>query len=80
MSQPKYTKEAAAARGRELFEKKISDKVPDRRRMDFSDIDIDSGDFETGPMRHEVVSRLRLRRPEAQIFVRRVGVPLTLRL
>lgn len=70
---PKYAKEEFARRGEEIFDRQIAEKVcgedPDR----IVAIDIDSGDFEVDDEILDAVERLRKRKPEAQVWLRRVG-------
>jgi hypothetical protein len=79
MPERRYPKGVIAERGRELFDSVIKPKVQDLPARDFVAIDIESGDFETGPESLEVTHRLLERHPEAQIFMRRVGFPYTYR-
>jgi hypothetical protein len=64
-------------RGEDLFEQTIKSQVFDRPARDYLAIDVESGDFEVGADRHQVMSRLLARHPEAQTFMRRVGSEIT---
>jgi hypothetical protein len=69
----RYPKEVIVQRGDELFEQTIRSQIAGRPDMDFVVIDIETGDFEVGPVEIEATGRLWDRHPEAQIFTRRVG-------
>lgn len=73
MPEQRYSKEVVVQRGDELFEQTIRAQVAGRPEMDFVAIDIESGDFEVGTDELAVMKQLLARRPDAQIFGRRVG-------
>ncbi len=80
MPQQRYAAQDIAARGRALFEDRIQTFVKDRPSQDFVAIDIDSGDYEVGAAESEVLARLQARHPEAQTYIRRVGIPYAHRI
>jgi hypothetical protein len=69
----RYPKEVIVQRGDELFEQTIRVQVVGRPDLDFVAVDIETGDYEVGPVEIDVTKRLLERHPEAQIFSRRVG-------
>lgn len=69
----RFSRDEIVQRGDELFEQAIRSQVAGRPDMDFVAIDVETGDFEVGPVEIEVTKRLLERNPEAQIFGRRVG-------
>ena len=73
--QPRYSKEEFARRGEEIFARDIRPQLKKARKTDFVLIDIETGDFEVDASEQAASDRLRARRPEAQIWVRRVGSP-----
>lgn len=75
----RYPSEVIVQRGEELFDQAIKAQVAGRPEKDFVAIDIESGDFEVGPDSRDVMNRLLARRPEAQTFMRRVGLDYTYR-
>ena len=70
---PKYSKEDAARRGQDFFDRDIRSKVATEGADKFVAIDIETGDFELGVEELSTVDRLRARRPDAQVWTRRVG-------
>lgn len=70
---PKYSKEEFSRRGQEIFEQQVADQVKGLDPDKILAIDIDTGDFEVGDEILETVDRLRQRKPEAQVLIRRVG-------
>jgi hypothetical protein len=69
----RYSKEDAARKGQEVFERDIRTKVENEDPRHFVAIDIETGDYEVGPDELGVVDRLRGRRSDAQVWTRRVG-------
>lgn len=73
MPQTKYSKEEIARRGEELYEQSIRPKVEAEFDGKILAIDIDSGDYEIDDTTLPAVDRLRLRHPDAEIYVLRIG-------
>lgn len=69
----RYQKSEFAARGEEIFNEQIRPKVEDRDSTNFVLIDIETGDFEVDADETAAAKRLRARRPNAQVWMRRVG-------
>jgi hypothetical protein len=69
---PRYPKEEFARRGRELYEHKIRPQVEGARGKLVA-IDIETGDFELADTGLKAAQQLLTRRPEAQIWVERIG-------
>jgi hypothetical protein len=74
---PRYSKEEFARRGEEIFEKEIRPHLIDANQRDFVLIDIESGAFEVDANEDVAADRLETRIPDAQIWMRRVGSPVT---
>jgi len=70
---PKYSKDEFSRRGEEMFQQQITDQLDGVDPDKVIAIDIDSGDFEVADEMIEAVDRLRQRKPEAQVWMRRVG-------
>ncbi|MGH7226008.1 MAG: hypothetical protein ACRELF_22550 [Gemmataceae bacterium] len=70
---PRYSKEEFARRGEEIFERDIRPRLKKARKRDFVLIDIETGDFEVDASELAASDRLRARRPDAQVWMRRVG-------
>jgi hypothetical protein len=72
---PRYSKEEFARRGEEIFERDILPKLEPEDHNKIVAIDIETGEYEID--RNELVAcdRLADRRPDAQIWLRRVSTP-----
>lgn len=75
--QPRYPRGEFGSRGQEIFERKIAPLVKDEDPYKFVGIDIDTEDFEIDEDSMAATGRLIERNPDAQIFMRRVGFPVT---
>ena len=69
---PAYSKEEFARRGDEIYER-LAPQLSEQEGH-FVAIDIESGDYEVGRDELAAADRLTKRRPEAQVWLRRVGV------
>lgn len=78
--EPKYSKEEFERRGEQLFEQEIRSKLTGEDARKFVAIDIESGDFEVAEDSLAATERLLARRPDAQIWMRRVGAKVVHRL
>lgn len=72
--EPKYSKVEFARRGEEIFAKSVLPKI-DIKQNDgkLVLIDIETGDFEIDGDELAAARRLRDRRPQAQVWMRRIG-------
>ena len=70
---PRYSKEEFAARGDELYERRILPLLGDENEGRFVLIDIESGEYEVDEDEIAASDRLLIRRPNAQIWLRQVG-------
>ncbi len=61
------------ARGQALFDTTIRPRLAQERPGDLLAIDVRSGDFQVSADDMEAEDRLRVRHPDAALFVRRVG-------
>lgn len=77
---PKYSKEEFARRADIIYDRDIAPKVKRSKKIRFVAIDIETGDFEIDPDEMVACDRLLKRQPEAQIFLRRVGLRYTYRM
>jgi hypothetical protein len=71
----RHTKEEMHRLGQHWFETRIEPLVADRDKWDAVAIDVDSGDFEVDHDPLTATERLLARRPDAEIWARRVGFP-----
>src|SRR5438128_1263264 len=71
----RYDKEEFARRGDNLYETTIRPRLNSSDKGKFAAIDIESGDFEVNEDQLAAGNRLRSRRPEAQMWMVRIGFP-----
>ena len=76
----KYDADEHARRGDEIYERQIRATVEPQRDGDFIAIDVESGDYEVSADERDATERLIARRPDAQIWLRRVGSPYAYRI
>jgi hypothetical protein len=74
-TQPRYTKEECARRGDEIYDHQIHSQVDPTDAGKFVLIDIETGDYEIDLDELAASDRLLGRRPDAQVWMRRVGSP-----
>jgi hypothetical protein len=80
MLQPHYSKEEFARRGEALYEKKIRPQIASADDGKFLAIDIETGAYEVDADDYTATELLLGRRPEAQIWLVRVGEQTTYRI
>jgi hypothetical protein len=76
----RYSREEFARRGEEIFAREIEPHTHGKNPRDFVLIDIESGDYEIDADEIVASDRLLARRPDAQVWMRRVGSPHAHRL
>lgn len=70
---PRYSKEEFARRGEEIFARDIQPQLKGVPARHFVLIDIETGDFEVDENELAASDRLRARRPNGQVWMRRIG-------
>lgn len=70
---PKYSQKEFARRGDAIFEKSVKPLIPPGHDDDFVLIDIDSGAFEYDADERAAADRLEARKPNAQVWMRKVN-------
>lgn len=70
---PKYSKDDAVRKGQEIFDRDVVANLENEDPNHFVAIDIESGDYEVGSDELGTIHQLRARRPDAQVWTRRVG-------
>ena len=73
MLQAKYSKEEIAQRGEELYETHIRRSVEKKFDGKIIALDIESGDYEIDDTTLPAADRLRVRHPDAELYVMRIG-------
>jgi hypothetical protein len=72
-SKPRYSKEDAAQRGDEIYDRSIRAQVEPQHNGEIVAIDLDSGAWEVDPDEITAARRLEEHHPNAQIWAVRVG-------
>lgn len=67
------SKEEFAVRGDEAYDREVRPRVQDDDLGKYVVIDIETGDYEIDPDEIAAGDRLRARRPDAQVWLTRVG-------
>lgn len=73
VQQPRYSKEEFAQRGDEIYESQVRPQVGKGDLGKSVAIDIETGDFEVDKSEIAACDRLEARRPDAQIWIVRIG-------
>jgi hypothetical protein len=73
LRKPRYSKEEAARRGTEIYERQVRQEVEERAHGKVVAIDIETGAFEVAEDTLIASDRLLARCPDAQIWFVRVG-------
>ncbi len=80
MPHPGYTTEEVARRGREIYEQKLRREVELEHEGRFLVVDIESGEYEVADNALAASRRLRERKPDAVLYLMRVGREAAFRL
>jgi hypothetical protein len=70
---PRYSKEEFARRGDEIYESQVRQQVEADNHGKIVAIDIETGDFEVDQSEIAACDCLEARRPDAQIWIVRIG-------
>lgn len=76
----RYTAEETARRARDVYERSIRAEVEGVHDGRFLVVDVESGEYEVADDALSASDRLRERRPEAVLYLMRVGRPAAFRL
>jgi hypothetical protein len=71
--QPRYSKEEAARRGNEIYERDIRPQMEADHNGEYVAIDIETGSWEMDADQVAASDRLRARIPDAQTWLTRIG-------
>ncbi|HTU20321.1 MAG TPA: hypothetical protein VMG10_19815 [Gemmataceae bacterium] len=80
LREARYSGEEFARRGQEIYEQQIHPVLRAEDADKFVALDIESGDYEIDREDYTATERLLHRRPEAQIWLVRVGQPAAYRI
>ena len=73
VKQPRYSKEEFAKRGDLIYQTQIHPQIELNNQGKIVAIDLETGDFEVDAREIVACNRLEARRPDAQIWIVRVG-------
>jgi hypothetical protein len=79
-SQSRHTLDELARLGGQIFDLQVRPRLQPADDGKFVAIDVDTGDFEIDVDDYPAVSRLRLRKPAADIWLMRAGYPAAYRI
>ena len=71
--QPRYSKEEAARRGDEIYDREVRAQIEPDHNGEIVAIDLDTGAWEVDPDEITAARRLEAHHPDAQIWAVRVG-------
>jgi hypothetical protein len=80
MAKTRSTRGEVAARGQELYERAIRAQVEPAHDGEFLALDIETGDYEIDASELAAVRRARAKRPDARLYLVRVGERAAYRL
>lgn len=80
MEGERWTAQSVARRGREIYEANVRAEVEPEHEGRFLALDVTSGDYEVGDEVLPTSARLRERKPDAVLYLLRVGHPTAYRL
>ena len=80
MSQPDWTKEEVARRGREIYERDLRSRVEAAHQGQFLVVDVTTGDYEIAEDDLTASDRMMARNPDAVLYGLRIGLGYTYRL
>jgi hypothetical protein len=79
-TEPQRSPEEIARLGAEVFDRQVRPALRPEDDGKFVAIDIDTGDYELDQDDYAAVTRLRTRRPSAEVWLGRVGQPAAYRM
>jgi len=72
--------EGVVERGHALYEREILPRLDPHARGKFLAVDVDTGDYEVDSDELAALKRVRARRPDARLYLLRVGFPSAYRI
>ena len=75
-----YATDDIVRRGQERYEREIRAAVEAAHHGEMLALDVETGDYETAPDSLTALNRLTARRPNAVVYILRVGYPTAVRL
>jgi hypothetical protein len=77
MVELRYSPDEIARLGDSIYDREVAPHVVPEDAASFVAIDVDSGAYEIAPDELSAIDRLRARKLDAQVWLRRVGAPYT---
>ena len=79
-SKPHHSLDVLAILGGNIFDQQVKPSLRPEDDGKFVAIDVDAGDYEIDEDDYTAVMRLKLRSPEAEVWLARAGYPTTCRI
>lgn len=79
-AEPEFSRDQLARLGPDAFDRHVRPTLRPEDDGKFAAVDIRTGDFEIDDDDYAAVSRLRTRRPSAEVWLERVGQPAAYRM
>jgi hypothetical protein len=76
----KHTLDELATLGRDIFDRQVRPTLRPEDDGKFVAVDVETGDYEIDADDYAAVSRLRTRKPAADVWLMRAGYPTTCRI
>ena len=80
MPSTKHTLDELATLGRDIFDRQVRPTLRPEDDGKFVAVDVETGDYEIDADDYAAVSRLRTRKPAADVWLMRAGYPTTCRI
>ncbi len=80
MPSSNHTLDELAKLGSDIFDRQVRPALGPGDEGKFAAIDVDTGDYELDSDDYAAVSRLRMRKPAADVWLMRVGFPTACRI
>jgi hypothetical protein len=80
MSHARYSSAEIAERGQALYDRDIRDRLDASARGKFLALDIETGEYEIDADERAALKRARAKRPDAALYLLRIGRPTAYRL
>lgn len=80
MVELRYSPDEVARLGDSIYDREVAPHATSEDAASFVAIDVDSSAYEIAPDELSAIDRLRSRKPDAQVWLRRVDAPYTHRI
>lgn len=80
MAHPRYSSDEIVERGQALYDEQIREKVEPQQNGKFLVLDVETGNYEIDADSYAAYERAAARRPDAPLYLLRVGFPAAVTL